>query len=51
MNSDEYDDKLNDKDRVIEYDIMKIYRWEEGAIVNNSLSTDLTGYTLIWSRE
>lgn len=51
VNSDEYDDKLNDKDRVIEYDIMKIYRYREGGICSTSISNDLRGYNLIWSRE
>ena len=51
MNSDAYDSNLNNNDEEIKYDIIKIYRWKEGAIGNNSLSTDLTGYTLIWNRD
>ena len=51
MNSDAYDDKLNDNEEEIEYDIMKIYRLQEGRLCSISISNDLTGYTLIWSRE
>lgn len=51
INSDEYDDKLNDKDRKKDYDIMKIYRLQEGRLCRISISNDLTGYSLIWSRE
>ena len=51
MNSDAYDDKLNDNEEEIEYDIMKIYRLQEGRLCRISISNDLTGYTLIWSRE
>ena len=51
VNSDEYDDKLNDKDRETEYDIMKIYRYREGGICSTSISNNLIGYSLIWSRE
>ena len=51
MNSDEYDDNLNNKEEEIEYDIMKIYRLQEGRLCSISISNDLTGYTLIWSRE
>ena len=48
--SDEYNNDLCHKWAAKEFDIMKIYRWKEGAIVGDSLSTDLTEYTLIWSR-
>ena len=51
MNSDEYEDGLCDKDGESEFDIMKIYRNKYCAITRNSLSTDLTGYTLIWNRD
>lgn len=51
MNSDEYDDNLNDNEEEIEYDIMKIYRLQEGRLCSISISNDLTGYSLIWSRE
>ena len=51
MNSDAYDDNLNDNEEEIEYDIMKIYRLQEGRLCSISISNDLTGYTLIWSRE
>ena len=50
MNSGEYDEELCDKDGYLEYDVMKIYRYKEGQIRGNSLSTDLTGYSLIWER-
>ena len=33
-----------------QFDIMKIYRWKEGAIMGNSFSTDLKYYSLIWER-
>ena len=51
MNSDAYDDNLNDNEEEIEYDIMKIYRLQEGRLCSISISSDLTGYALIWSRE
>lgn len=51
MNSDAYDDNLNDNEEYIEYDIMKIYRLQEGRLCSISISNDLTGYDLIWSRE
>lgn len=50
MNSSEYDEKLLQFQGEIEYDVMKIYRCGNGAIMGNSLSTDLTGYSLIWER-
>lgn len=51
MSASRYDSKLCNVAQYSKYDIMKIYRWKEGAIGNNSLSTDLTGYTLIWNRD
>ena len=48
MNSDAYNDDLCAEMGL--FDIMKIYRWKEGAILGNSFSTDLTGYSLIWER-
>lgn len=51
MSASSYDNKLCNVGQYSKYDIMKIYRWKKGTIVNNSLSTDLTGYTLIWNRD
>ena len=48
--SDEYNNDLCHKWGAKQFDIMKIYRWKEGAIVGDSLSTDLKSYTLIWER-
>lgn len=51
MNSSEYDEKLLQFQGETEYDVEKIYRCGNRAIMGNSLSADLTGYNLIWSRE
>ena len=51
MSASSYDNKLCNVGQYSKYDIMKIYRWKKGTIVNNSLSIDLTGYTLIWNRD
>lgn len=51
MSESRYDSKLCNVAQYSKYDIMKIYRWKEGAIGNNFLSIDLTGYTLIWNRD
>ena len=50
MNSSEYDEKLLQFQGDTEYDVEKIYRCGNRAIMGNSLSTDLTGYSLIWKR-
>ena len=50
MNSSEYDEKLLQFQGETEYDVEKIYRCGNRAIMGNSLSTDLTGYSLIWER-
>ena len=50
MNSSEYDEKLLQFQGETEYDVEKIYRCENRAIMGNSFSTDLTSYSLIWER-
>ena len=51
MNSDAYDDNLNNNEEEIKYNIIKIYRLQEGRLGGLSISNDLTGYSLIWSRD
>lgn len=51
MSASSYDSKLCSIPRYSEYDIMKIYRLQEGRLGSLSISNDLTGYALIWSRE
>ena len=48
--ADEYNNDLCNKWEAEQFDIMKIYRCGNRAIMGNSLSTDLTGYSLIWER-
>ena len=45
-----YDDELKNTNKS-EFDIMKIYRFEDGKIVKTSISDDLDLFDLIWSRD
>lgn len=51
ITSDGYDEQLLQKQGVKNYDIMKIYRWRNGAIVGDSFSESISNYKLIWERE
>lgn len=45
-----YDNELRNLNSS-DFDIMKVYRFEDGRIVDSSMNGDLEDYDLVWSRE
>lgn len=51
IHSESYNEKLLHNGGIPPFDIMKIYRWGDGAIVGDSFSESTRNYKLIWERE